>query len=80
LRRYKKEPQLQHVNDGAIQPLEPRESWVEIQPVEEAELDEMWSVVEKKSHQRWLWHAIDHQTGVVLAYVLGARQDDVFWQ
>jgi insertion element IS1 protein InsB len=27
-----------------------------------------------------LWHAIDHQTGKVLAYVFGRRQDDVFLQ
>ena len=48
--------------------------------MEEAEIDEMWSFVEKKSQQRWLWHAIDHRTGVVLAYVLGTHQDDVFLQ
>jgi insertion element IS1 protein InsB len=48
--------------------------------VEEAEVDEMWSLVGKKSQQRWLWHAIDHQTGVVLAYVLGTHQDEVFLQ
>ncbi len=32
-----------------------------------AELDEMWSFVGKKQHQRWLWHAIDHHSGKVLA-------------
>jgi insertion element IS1 protein InsB len=41
-------------------------------------VDEMWSFVERKSQQRWLWHAIDRATGVVLAYVLGTREDDVF--
>jgi len=25
--------------------------------------------VNSKKNQRWLWHAIDHQTGDVLAYV-----------
>jgi insertion element IS1 protein InsB len=59
--------ELQHVNDLAIQHMDPREIRVEIQPVEEAEIDEMWSVVEKKSHQRWLRHAMDHRTGLVLA-------------
>ena len=78
LKSSKKEPQLQHVNALAIQHMDPREIRVEIQPVEEAEIDEMWSVVEKKSQQRWLWHAIDHRTGVVLAYVLGTHQDEVF--
>ena len=47
---------------------------------EEAELDEMWSFVGSKAHQCWLWHAIDHRTGVVLAYVLRKRKDDVFEQ
>jgi len=44
----------------------------------EAELDEMWSFVQKKQNQRWLWHAIEHETGKVLAYVLGNRTDKVF--
>ena len=43
-----------------------------------AELDEMWSYVAKKAQPRWLWHAIDHHTGQVLAYVFGRRQDEVF--
>ena len=43
-----------------------------------SELDEMWSYVGKKANQRWLWHALDHHTGKVLAYVFGRRQDDVF--
>jgi hypothetical protein len=34
-----------------------------------SELDEMWSYVGKKANPRWLWHAIDHHTGKVLAYV-----------
>jgi insertion element IS1 protein InsB len=38
----------------------------------------MWSYVGKKANPRWLWHAIDHHTGEVLAYVFGRRQDDVF--
>lgn len=54
-----------------------------IQPPEkverpESELDEMWSYVGKKDNPRWLWHAIDHQSGKVLAYVFGARKDKVF--
>ena len=43
-----------------------------------SELDEMWSYVRSKANPRWLWHAIDHHTGQVLAYVLGRRQDAVF--
>jgi insertion element IS1 protein InsB len=51
---------------------------VEIRRVEAAEVDEMWSFVGSKAHQRWLWHAIDPLTGVVLAYVFGSRADEVF--
>ena len=43
-----------------------------------SELDEMWSFVQAKAHPRWLWHAIDHHTGKVLAYVFGRRKDTVF--
>jgi insertion element IS1 protein InsB len=38
----------------------------------------MWSYVQSKEHPRWLWHAIDHSSGEVLAYVFGRRKDDVF--
>ena len=51
---------------------------VEVRRVEVAAVDEMWSVVGSKAHQRWLWHAIDHLPGVVLAYALGSRADKVF--
>ena len=44
----------------------------------EAEADEMWSYVQRKQNQRWLWHAIDHRSGKVLAYVFGRRQDEAF--
>jgi insertion element IS1 protein InsB len=57
-------------------PAEPVE--VHVLRVEAAEVDEMWSFVGKKAHPRWLWHAIDHHSGQVLAYVLGTHQDIVF--
>ena len=38
----------------------------------------MWSFVGAKAKARWLWHAIDHHTGRVLAYVTGTRKDAVF--
>jgi len=41
-------------------------------------MDEMWSFVGAKATERWLWHAIDHHTGRVLAYVVGTRKDAVF--
>jgi len=51
---------------------------VVIRRADEAEVDEMWSFVGKKKAQRWLWYAIDHRTGKVLADVFGRRQDKVF--
>jgi insertion element IS1 protein InsB len=38
----------------------------------------MWSFVGSKPQQRWLWHAVDHQTGAVLAYVLAEHKDSAF--
>jgi transposase-like protein len=58
----KKGHQPQHVNDLAIQHMDPSAIHVEIHQVEEAEIDEMWSFVGKKIQQRWLCHVIDHQT------------------
>ena len=43
-----------------------------------SELDEMWRYVAKKTNPRWLWHAIEHRSGKVLAYVFGRRKDEVF--
>lgn len=38
----------------------------------------MASFVGKKIYQRWLWHAIDHSTGTILAFVLGRREERMF--
>jgi insertion element IS1 protein InsB len=38
----------------------------------------MWSYVGKKANQRWLWQAVDHETGIVLAYTFGKRNDRAF--
>ncbi len=43
--------------------------------MKEAELDEMWSFVGRKKQPRWLWEALDHQTGRIVAYVFGRRED-----
>ena len=48
-----------------------------IRLADEAEVDEMWSV-QRKQEPRWLWHAINHHSGKVLAYVFGRRKDEVF--
>jgi insertion element IS1 protein InsB len=76
----KKEAVLESVNTALLRTLNPTEVTVAIERAGEAELDEMWSFVEKKKDQRWPWHAIDHATGAVLAYVFGRRKDEVFWQ
>jgi len=46
-----------------------------VQKVGEAEVDEMWSFVGAKTNPRWLWHALEPQTGNVLADVCGRRND-----
>jgi insertion element IS1 protein InsB len=68
------------VNEARLLELEPSQTIVRICQWEEAEaeLDEMWSFVRSKSQQRWLWHAIDHKTGEVLAYVLAEHKDAAF--
>jgi len=38
------------------------------------EMDEMWSFYGDKRHQIWLWWAIDHQSGEVIAYWFGTRE------
>ena len=47
---------------------------------QEAEMDEMWSFVQSKKQQRWLWHALDHASGKILAYVLAPQEDSAFVQ
>jgi insertion element IS1 protein InsB len=84
----KKEPHLEQVHQAVLKHLPPEQVEVEICRAEEleqrrgltSELDEMWSYGGKKAEPRWLWHAIDHQSGTVLAYVFGRRQDAVFLQ
>jgi insertion element IS1 protein InsB len=66
------------VNQPLLNMLHPDDVDVVIRRADEAEVDEMWSYVGQKNAQRWLWHAIDHHTGKVLAYVFGRRQDQVF--
>jgi insertion element IS1 protein InsB len=66
------------VNTSVVAGCYPEAIAVEVRRVEAAEVDEMWSFVGSKAQQRWLWQAVDHLTGVVLAYVLGSRADKVF--
>ena len=46
---------------------------LEIRPIS-AEMDEMWSYYHDKSHQLWLWWAVDHETNIPLAYTFGTRE------
>jgi insertion element IS1 protein InsB len=41
----------------------------------DVEVDEMWSFVEKKRNQRWLWYAFAPKTKQVIGYVRGRRTD-----
>jgi insertion element IS1 protein InsB len=68
------------VNTALVKALNPGDVAVSIRRVEAAEADEMWSYVGKKKEPRWLWHALEHGTGIVLAYVFGRRQDEAFLQ
>lgn len=74
------------MNHAVLRLLNPEQVEVEICRSEEldqrrgltSELDEMWSYVRCKANPRWLWHAIDHRSGKVLAYLFGRRKDEVF--
>ena len=44
------------------------------------EMDEMWGRVNSKKTSSWLWHAINHDNGDVVAYVIGSRHHDMLWQ
>jgi len=66
------------VNTNFLQAATSTQMSVSLGRVESAEMDEMWSFVHSKQQQRWLWHAIDHATGKVLAYVLAPHEDVAF--
>lgn len=66
------------MNQPLLNTLSPDDVEVMIRGAGEAEGDEMWSYVKRKTEPRWLWHAIDHRSGKALAYVFGRRQDEVF--
>lgn len=68
------------MNYSLLQNIKREDVQVEIVQINEAEMDEMWGFVKSKANQRWLWHAINHETGDVLAYVFGERKDKIFLQ
>lgn len=67
------------MNEAVLAQLEPDQTIVWLCRADalelEAEMDEMWSYVQSKQQQRWLWLAIDHKTRKVLASVLGSHED-----
>ena len=40
------------------------------------ELDELWSFVFKKAHQRWVWVALCRRTRQIVAYFIGDRSEN----
>ncbi|MGX9726467.1 MAG: IS1 family transposase [Candidatus Electronema sp. VV] len=40
------------------------------------EADEFWSYVWNKKNQRWTWHALERNSGVVIAWHNGRRTDE----
>ena len=42
----------------------------------EVQVDEMWSLVEKKENQAWLWYVFEAKTKQILAWVVGRRTDE----
>jgi len=39
------------------------------------EMDEMWSFVQNKGQQSWLWYGLNRHTGYIAAFVVGRRTD-----
>ena len=40
-------------------------------------MDEMWGRLYCKQTPCWLWHAINHENGEIIAFVLGTRKHDM---
>ena len=74
----KTEPAITQVNERLLKRLDPVQLDAILRQVEAAAMEEMWGFVGSTSQQRWLWHAIDHHTGQILAYVFGTREDETF--
>jgi insertion element IS1 protein InsB len=51
-------------------------SKLDVEIIYSAETDEMWSYVQNKGNQRWLWYAIEKKTGVIIAWHCGRRTDE----
>ncbi len=73
---------MKAVNEAVLATLEATQTIVRLCLAQdedlEAEVDEMWSFVQSKGQQRWLWWAIDQARGQGLAYVLATHEDAAF--
>ena len=74
--RFKKTKKfVKQVNEDYLKKVTSKKSVdVEICKVLPAEMDEMWSYYHDKSHQIWLWWAVDHATNTPLAFTFGTRE------
>ena len=50
-----------------------RETLLPAAPDDVLELDEIWSFVRKKDHQRWLWTAMCRRTRQIVGFAIGER-------
>ena len=70
----KKEKYIKYVNINWLKQKEKTNSIC----IDIIKVDELWSFVKNKKNQRWLWYAINHDTGEIVAYTFGKRKDTVF--
>ena len=70
----KKRESVEYVNYEYMKKYEENEIDVDICSPLEAEMDEMWSFCHDKSHQIWLWWAVDHKTNTPIAFWFGTRE------
>jgi insertion element IS1 protein InsB len=66
IRTKKKEDEIEQINKEYFATHENIKIYVE--------MDEMWSFYQDKKHEVWLWWAIDHETGVPVAFWFGTRE------
>ena len=82
IKSLKKSSKIQAINEPLLAQIDPSQTQVLLlrsdELEREAELDEMGRFVQSKENQRWLWWAIDHSTGEVLAYILSDHKDQAF--
>ena len=70
----KKRESVEYVNYEYMKKYEENEINVDICSPLEVEMDEMWSFCHDKSHQIWLWWAVDHKTNTPIAFWFGTRE------